>query len=283
VVNVGDNVYWNGVDNVDDYRFKEVFEKVYNDKNLDVPWYMIGGNHDHLGNMQAQIDYTQRSQKWTFPNLFYKVQYAFGKQQTKVDILFLDTIVLCGQTFDVEGRSLFSWLTATWLVPDKPERKYEKLAQEQWKWLEEELAKSKADYLFVVGHYPIYTTSERPIKCLAKKLDPLLRKHKVNAYMSGHDHNLQHHYDDGTKSGAKMHYIVSGAGSRTGMWGVKMNPPNIKRQYFYPKLAVPISEFGLGIGGFVGFSVTATNATLSLYGRGIMRLHSMTFEPRSKL
>jgi len=50
----------------------------------------------------------------------------------------------------------------------------------------------RAHYLFVAGHYPIYSTGEHgPFSCLARSLDPLLRKYNVNAYFSGHDHNLQ--------------------------------------------------------------------------------------------
>lgn len=50
----------------------------------------------------------------------------------------------------------------------------------------------RANYLFVAGHYPIYSVSEHgSFKCLESKLDPLLRKYNVNAYLSGHDHNLQ--------------------------------------------------------------------------------------------
>lgn len=50
----------------------------------------------------------------------------------------------------------------------------------------------RADFLFVSGHYPIYSTCEHgPFECLINKLDPLLRHYNVNAYFSGHDHNLQ--------------------------------------------------------------------------------------------
>jgi tartrate-resistant acid phosphatase type 5 len=199
---------------------------------LEVPWYIIAGNHDHLGNIQAQIDYTHKSKKWTFPNYFYKAQYAFGKANTLVDIIFIDTIVLCGQTFDVEGRSLFSWLGAKSLKPENPEKKYEKLAEIQWKWIENELANSNADYIFVVGHYPIYTNAGISFKCLESRLDPLLRKYRVNAYLSGHDHNLQHFFDDGKDSGSQMRYIISGAGSRIGTWKLfKRHPSNIRLEY----------------------------------------------------
>lgn len=49
----------------------------------------------------------------------------------------------------------------------------------------------RADYLFVVGHYPIHSLSLQKLKCLNERLDPLLRKHHVTAYIAGHDHSVQ--------------------------------------------------------------------------------------------
>lgn len=50
----------------------------------------------------------------------------------------------------------------------------------------------RADYIFVSGHYPIYSVSSHgPTECLINRLDPLLRKHRVSAYIAGHDHTLQ--------------------------------------------------------------------------------------------
>ena len=68
--------------------------------------------------------------------------------------------------------------------------------------------------MFVVGHYPIVSTGEHGgLKCL-KQLDALLRRYKANAYIAGHDHNLQHIRlrTDGDEA---MNYIISGAASRT--------------------------------------------------------------------
>jgi hypothetical protein len=47
-------------------------------------------------------------------------------------------------------------------------------------------------------------------------------------------------------------------------------------------IAVPISELGIGLGGFFGFSLGPHNATLKMYGRGFQMMHEATFAPRKK-
>lgn len=83
----------------------------------------------------------------------------------------------------------------------------------------------RADYLFVGGHYPVYSISSHgPTQCLVDRLIPLLKKYKVTAYFSGHDHSLQ--VDEYSLSSILQYlfqhlesegitYIVSGAGSRS--------------------------------------------------------------------
>ena len=43
----------------------------------------------------------------TFPKLFYKVRYTFSDGgeggETVVEVLMIDTIVLCGNTVDIQG------------------------------------------------------------------------------------------------------------------------------------------------------------------------------------
>jgi hypothetical protein len=104
---------------------------------------MIAGNHDHLGNVSAQIMYTNHSNLWTFPELFYKVQYAFDSNRSTVDFIFIDTTVLCGNTDSVDGRSVFSWIKARKQMPNKPDPMHADLAEEQWKWIEEQLKQSR--------------------------------------------------------------------------------------------------------------------------------------------
>uniref|UniRef100_A0A915LNY1 Calcineurin-like phosphoesterase domain-containing protein n=1 Tax=Meloidogyne javanica TaxID=6303 RepID=A0A915LNY1_MELJA len=151
VINVGDNFYFNGVSDIFDSRFEDSFEQVYDDENLFVPWYTIAGNHDHLGNISAQLAHTNFSSKWTFPHLFYKIRIIFDFQNLTeslskpviFEILMIDTIVLCGNTEDIQGKSLFSWMFSKKREPNGPEPKYEKLAKKQWKWIEKQLENSK--------------------------------------------------------------------------------------------------------------------------------------------
>lgn len=167
---------------------------------------MIAGNHDHLGNISAQIEYTNYSSRWfesflsnsiyfllrTYPRLYYKASYTFAQKSRRVDIIFIDTVILCGNSIDVGGRSLFSWILARRRVPNKPDPQWEDEAQRQLVWIEEQLRESSADFLFVVGHYPIYSiASTGNVQCLVDKLDPLLRRYQVSSYISGHDHNIQ--------------------------------------------------------------------------------------------
>lgn len=97
----------------------------------------------------------------------------------KLTILMLDTITLCGNCDDFLGE-----------LPAEPPQSLE--AQRQLEWVAQRMALSKADFLLVAGHYPVWSVSEHgPTRCLLERLLPLLRKHNATAYLCGHDHNLQ--------------------------------------------------------------------------------------------
>ncbi|WP_370632815.1 hypothetical protein [Pedobacter sp. MC2016-14] len=64
----------------------------------------------------------------------------------------------------------------------------------------------------VIGHHPIYTVGPR-IKnydtlAVRKVLKDVLERNKVDIYLSGHDHSLQHLKPEG-----HTHHFISGAGS----------------------------------------------------------------------
>lgn len=57
---------------------QNTFESVYTAKSLKVPWYVLAGNHDHAGNVKAQIEYSKKSDRWwgRRSKLFFK-NYLF--------------------------------------------------------------------------------------------------------------------------------------------------------------------------------------------------------------
>ena len=71
IIALGDNFYYTGVKNVHDPRFLQTFEKTYTKTFHFVPWYFVAGNHDHISNVSAQIEYSKVSSRWKFPHYFH--------------------------------------------------------------------------------------------------------------------------------------------------------------------------------------------------------------------
>ncbi|XP_065185768.1 tartrate-resistant acid phosphatase type 5-like isoform X2 [Sycon ciliatum] len=173
VLSPGDLFYPYGVTSVDDKRFQGTFEEQFSHPSLQVPWYVILGNHDHRGEVQALLDYHARSSRWNFPSRYYTKQFSIQVTNTSTlsyQILFLDTQTLLFGFFREAATD-----------------------EKQWSWISSRLSKSTADWIIVVGHHPIYSVgSHGSSSLLVRRLLPLLERHGVAMYFSGHDHNLQH-------------------------------------------------------------------------------------------
>ena len=180
VLYLGDNIYDSGVDGVDDTQFLTKFEAPY--ANLDLPFYVVLGNHDYGGDGagwefwkgEREVEYSQYSDKWTMPDNYYSFETS--------DAMFigLDTnLIFYGLGADqrpwIEG--LTSASTKTWSVafghhpyisngPHGTAGRYEGIPQ--WVPLTEI---PRGEYVrgFMEDHV-----------C-----------HKVDLYISGHDHSRQ--------------------------------------------------------------------------------------------
>ena len=191
VISVGDNFYSDGVNGIDDPLWQEAFEGVFSGPGLRCPWYVVLGNHDRRGSVDAQIAYSRVDPRWHLPSPFYSRVEALQNAAT-VEFFFLDTVPLVQE-------SVLDRVSGLGAV------------REQLAWLEASLTKSIATWKIVVGHHPVFSggshgTSEH----LVRALKPILDRHRVSLYLSGHDHSLQDIAVDGVR------YLTSGAGAKLG-------------------------------------------------------------------
>ena len=178
---LGDNFYTQGVKNVDDTRFQHTFENVFTADSLQAPHFtfnVLAGNHDHNGNVTAQVSYSGRSKRWSFPSLYYTFT------EGDVQFVMIDTVVLSGNSDLDDGTELDG--------DQLPGPESMDAADAQLAWIETTLSNSNAKYLVVGGHYPVYSICEHgPTAMLQDQLKPLLEQYNVSAYMNGHDHCAQ--------------------------------------------------------------------------------------------
>ncbi|CAC5401096.1 ACP5 [Mytilus coruscus] len=300
---LGDNFYFDGVKTVSDARFKETFDKVFTDPSLQkTPFYLVAGNHDHNGNVSAQIAYSKVEDRWNFPDYYYKLNFPIPGSQMSVDIIMIDTILLCGNSdHDFLGKQ-----------PKGPAN--QKVADDQLTWIEKQIQTSNASYLLVAGHYPVYSIAEHgptdclinilscllgcwtfsivaghyllvaghypvysiaehgPTDCLIDKLLPTLQKYKITAYLSGHDHNLQHLLV--TRPGLKMNFFVSGGANFADKSNKHKNKvPDKSSKFFWAEESQH--------GGFAYVEALTTNMTWTFVNGESKNLYQYVLYPRS--
>ena len=208
---LGDNFYDAGVQDVTSVRFKGTFEDVFSADSLQAAagftFHVLAGNHDHKGNVTAQVDYSAVSKRWDFPSLWYTFTETAG-DGTTVQYVMIDTVVLTGQSLvsDPDTGAIVRELNGREL----PGAADAALANAQLAWIEATLKASTADFLVVAGHYPVYSICEHgPTPYLQEHLKPLLQQYKVTAYMNGHDHCAEHIAVPGDSAHVDYHTIGS--------------------------------------------------------------------------
>lgn len=221
IVATGDNFYPRGVASEFDPLWRYSFEDIYTDFSLQWDWYPVLGNHDYGGNPDAQVAYSKISRRWQMPARYYSKLINVG-DGAQILLAFVDTCPLIKGYYKGEGHHV-----------------HDQDSTVQKKWLEETLrdAPPTVKWKLVVGHHPMYTggsrTENHDTRSIRQSLQPLFERYKVDAYLAGHEHSLQHHT---TKFGT--HHFVSGAASEV-----------------TPVRMLPISKFVASQYGFMLFSV----------------------------
>jgi acid phosphatase len=219
IISVGDNFYENGVASLNDLQWTASFENVYAAKPLQVPWYVTLGNHDYRGNVDVQLDYSKFHPRWIMPARYYRQVYPIDGA-TNMECFYLDTSPMMSEYIPQDAMKAVR-------TQDVPL---------QLAWLDRALGESTAPWKLVIGHHPIYSAGlgHGSGADLIRMLLPILQKHKVQAYIAGHDHDLQY-----LKTG-DLHLIISGGGSE-----------------HRPVLSIDESQFGRGVSGFALASIRA--------------------------
>jgi tartrate-resistant acid phosphatase type 5 len=182
-ISLGDNFYRCGVSNSKDPDWKSRWEDLYTP--LGIPFFASLGNHDYGhppiicpgrgASPDAEVKYTEFSKSWRMPARYY-------------------TFVAGNARFfaiDTEG-----WSSAqlTWLKKTLMETQNE--LNVQWR--------------IVYGHHPMYTSgvhlNQRRIGQLRRELAGLFKQTKIDLYIAGHDHDMEHLRADG------IEYLICGAG-----------------------------------------------------------------------
>lgn len=189
VLSLGDNFYPRGVVSEFDPLWQHSFENIYTAHSLQCDWYPILGNHDHGSNPEAQVKYSGISRRWNMPARYYSKEFNLGKTGSKALFVMLDTNPMIHDDEKLYTDTQLQWLDKTLSGADKTIK---------WK--------------IIVGHHPAYTVGPRinnfDTLAIRKALLPVLNKHKVDVYLSGHEHSLQH-----LKPKGFVHQFISGAGS----------------------------------------------------------------------
>lgn len=250
VVALGDNFYSNGVTSDLDFRFTSTWLNIYTASSLQTKWYLIAGNHDHNGNVTAQIAFSNDNALWTFPSEYHATSFKSTDGSVSIDLILIDTIDLAGNSGLVEGDiGYFDPL------PEKPRSS----ASSQWTWIEQQLASSTATYTLVGGHFPIYSVcSHGPTSTLITNLLPLLKQYNAH-YMSGHDHCDEFFIEPDSYVN---HWLI-GMGleccySATNLKSSKI-PANTLQYYLSSENAGSVK------GGFASFIATSSSLTVKYY------------------
>jgi acid phosphatase len=179
---LGDNFYPIGVSSPTDAKFEHIFEGLIAQSLPGIPFHVVLGNHDWMGNVDAQIQFSSLNNQWIMPSRFYRRRFVTR-----------------------------SAITCVWFLDTEKVRRRE--AQDQLSWLESTLSTdSSCSWRIVVGHHPVFDSGfySDDIRMLLDVL-PIMERYGVDMYISGHEHQSRvYRKTDGRKP---ITFLIAGAAS----------------------------------------------------------------------
>ncbi|HVF89656.1 MAG TPA: metallophosphoesterase [Blastocatellia bacterium] len=217
-ITLGDNFYRAGMDSPSDPRWQTWYSDLYDP--LGIKIYATLGNHDWYGpdSPAAEILYSGRSPSWRLPSPYYT--FTAGQ----VQFFAIDT---------------------------------NEMSEAQLLWLDAAISESRARWKVVYGHHPIYSAGahgENPV--LIARLLPLL-KERVDVYIAGHDHDMQHLKPEGG-----VHFFIAGGGGQ------------ITRQVG----PGPRSNFARGVNGFAVLEADRNRLRVTYIGTDSKPMYEHTLQ-----
>ena len=195
ILATGDVHHFEGVQSINDPLWMTNYELIYAHPELMIDWFPLLGNHEYRGNTQAVLDYSHVSRRWEMSARYYTKR--FEKKGMTLRVVWTDTAPMIDK-----------YRTDSLQYPDACHQDY----QRQLAWVDSVLNVADEDWIIVAGHHPIYaetSKSDSERLDMQSRLDPILRRHRVDMYLCGHIHNFQHVRAEGSDTD----YITNSAGS----------------------------------------------------------------------
>jgi len=204
VLNTGDNFYYCGIQNSSDSQISDDYLNLFG--TIGLPWYNALGNHDYGFNPDAQLELNQTIPEWIMDARYYHRRVEFNSS-IALNIIVLDTNP-CVNDYRGDDRTKWDPCGIQYPLCSPVAGKclfHENIVNQSCKvqldWFNATLSSiPPAEWVFVIGHHKANEID-------AEDFQSLLGDDRVNLYLNGHTHNLEHYSIDGDAK-----YMTTGAG-----------------------------------------------------------------------
>lgn len=170
----GDNFYGK-LTSIKDKRWRTDFEAMYAAPSFAFPFFAVAGNHDlEAKKLSIEMNYARENptSRWKFPARWYRVDLPAGSLDPLVTVLMLDS--------------------------NKDKLKTDWFAELKWLGYQlETMPRLRKDgsrhWVIAVAHHPLFSNGAHGDNgVLQTTWGALFKKHGLDLFVGGHDHDLQH-------------------------------------------------------------------------------------------